>query len=114
MYESPIELSFIDEIYSAIIDTTEREIENKIFKAVSNYGIDVDKEELLKALQYDRGQYDRGFIDGRISRDAEIVRCKDCIHRYADGMCFGRGVPLQLVPDDGFCDKGEREKDDEK
>lgn len=39
----------------------------------------------------------------------EIVRCKDCKHREAEnGFCEGRGWPMQLVPDDGFCDKGER------
>ena len=43
----------------------------------------------------------------------EVVRCKDCKYRYDDGMCFGRGVPLQLVPDDGFCDKGERRDDED-
>ena len=39
----------------------------------------------------------------------EIVRCKDCNHREAkNGFCEGRGWPMQLVPDDGFCEKGER------
>ena len=39
----------------------------------------------------------------------EIVQCKDCKHRDAeDGLCKGRGWPMQLVPDDGFCDKGKR------
>lgn len=39
----------------------------------------------------------------------EIVRCKDCKHRDAEtGFCEGRGWPMQLVPDDGFCEKGER------
>lgn len=41
-----------------------------------------------------------------------VVRCKDCKHRYAeDGFCKGRGWPMQLVPDDGFCDKGERSEE---
>lgn len=39
----------------------------------------------------------------------EVVRCKDCKHRdVEDGFCEGRGWPMQLVPDDGFCDKGKR------
>ena len=38
-----------------------------------------------------------------------VVRCKDCKHRDTrDGLCEGRGWPMQLVHDDGFCDKGER------
>ena len=43
------------------------------------------------------------------SAQPEIIRCKDCKHRDAeDGFCKGRGWPMQLVPEDGFCDKGER------
>lgn len=39
----------------------------------------------------------------------DIVRCVDCKHRDAEnGFCEGRGCPMQLVSDDGFCDKGER------
>lgn len=46
------------------------------------------------------------------SADPEIIRCKDCKHREAEnGFCEGRGWPMQLVPDDGFCDKGERRTD---
>ena len=37
-----------------------------------------------------------------------VVRCKDCKFRDNDDFCTGRGSPCQLVPDDGFCDKGER------
>ena len=40
---------------------------------------------------------------------ATVVRCKDCKHRDAEnGFCKGRGWPMQLVPDNGFCDKGEK------
>jgi len=38
----------------------------------------------------------------------EVVRCKDCKYRDDDDFCTGRGYPNALVPDDGFCDKGER------
>lgn len=39
----------------------------------------------------------------------EIIRCRECKHRdMENGLCEGRGWPMQLVPDDGFCDKGER------
>ena len=44
----------------------------------------------------------------------EVVRCNDCKYRDAEkGFCEGRGWPMQLVPDDGFCDKGERKTSDE-
>jgi hypothetical protein len=55
-------------MYKSIIDIihTDMEIkmEGEIMKAVQRCGIHVDKEELLKALQYDRGQYDKGYEDG--------------------------------------------------
>ncbi len=38
----------------------------------------------------------------------EIVRCRNCKYRRSDDFCAGRGYPEQLVPDDGYCDKGKR------
>ena len=46
------------------------------------------------------------------SAQPEIVRCKDCKHRDSEnGFCEGRGWPMQLVHDNGFCDKGERSEE---
>lgn len=55
-YESPVKV-FQDEI--------QMQIENEIMKAVCRVGVEVDKEELLKALKYDRGQYEKGYKDGK-------------------------------------------------
>ena len=41
----------------------------------------------------------------------KFIWCKDCKYRDADDFCTGRGYPNGLVPDDGFCDKGERRED---
>lgn len=53
------------------------------------------------------------MIDEVPSSDVvEVVRCKDCKHRDVEnGFCEGRGWPMQLVPDDGFCDKGKRSEE---
>ena len=53
------------------------------------------------------------MIDNAPTIDAvPVVRCKDCKHRDTEnGLCEGRGWPMQLVPDDGFCDKGERSEE---
>lgn len=59
MYNSPI-----DTIVTQIQMQHKAQLENDIFKAVQNVGVNVDKDELLKALQYDRGQYDKGYKDG--------------------------------------------------
>jgi hypothetical protein len=55
MYKSPIEI-----IYGQM----QTQMEGDILRAVQNYGINVDKEELIRALQYDRDQYHKGFRDG--------------------------------------------------
>ena len=54
-YKSPIEI---------INKSIETHIEDDVIKAVHKYGIDVDKSELIKALSYDRDQYNKGFQDG--------------------------------------------------
>lgn len=55
MYESPIEI---------ITGQIKTNYEDEIFRAIQNVGINVDREELLKALEYDRGQYEEGFREG--------------------------------------------------
>lgn len=55
MHESPIR---------SIESEMKMQLEGEILKAVQNVGVDVDKEELLRALAYDRGQYDKGYKDG--------------------------------------------------
>lgn len=55
----------------------------------------------------------RGNLRNFPSAQPEIIRCKDCKHRdVEDGFCEGRGWPMQLVPDDDFCSKAERRKNE--
>lgn len=58
MYKPPIEI-----IMKEVRQKMDEDFENAVFKAVRKVGINVDKEELLKALIYDRGQYDKGYED---------------------------------------------------
>lgn len=60
MYESPIS-EIIGEIQTRVIEQNE----NTIFQAVIDCGISVDKEELIKALMYDRQQYEKGYADAK-------------------------------------------------
>ena len=61
MYKSPIEL-----IISNIYTETIKQQEDNVYQAITNYGINVDKDELVKALNYDRRQYTMGYRDGVI------------------------------------------------
>jgi hypothetical protein len=56
MYKSLIEV---------IYGNMTKQIDDKIFKAVMEYDIKVDREELLLALKYDRQQYEKGYADGK-------------------------------------------------
>lgn len=62
MYESPI-TRFAEDIMTDIV---KRE-EGYLVESVHKVGFDINKEELEKALRYDRNQYEKGFADGRLS-----------------------------------------------
>ena len=51
-------------MYKSPIEIITEQIEDAIFRAIQNVGINIDKKELLKALEYDRGQYDKGWEEG--------------------------------------------------
>ena len=55
MYNSPINI-----IYGQM----QKQMEGDVLRAVQQYDINVDKDELIRALAYDRGQYEKGFRDG--------------------------------------------------
>lgn len=60
MYEDPIE-RVVEEIQSEIIKQDDEFLMYKVKQAV---GYSVDKNELIKALKYDREQYEKGYHDG--------------------------------------------------
>lgn len=58
-YQGPITFTF-EEMTSEFI----KQNEEAVLKAVMRCNVQVDKEELLKALKYDRGQFDKGYNAG--------------------------------------------------
>lgn len=68
-WESPITKIYGD-IHNEIIRQDEENCMCTIEQAI---GYKVDKPELIKALQYDRNQYDKGYSDGRASIVAEMA-----------------------------------------
>lgn len=60
MYQSPINL------YETAMQTIVEQRENAIFAKVQDaFDVQVDKEELIRALQYDRDQYEKGYRDAK-------------------------------------------------
>jgi len=59
MYKSPVEV-YVNDILNQIHQQEENQIVAEVSQAV---GINVEKEELIKALNYDRNQYSKGYKD---------------------------------------------------
>lgn len=85
MYESPIEM-VIGEFQDMIIQQTE----NQTLKAIQKVGVNVNKEELLKALKYDRNQYEKGhqdgFKDGAFFITEKLILLFNLEHNQAEGI----------------------------
>ena len=88
-YEAPIEIN-IEEDFPDPGAMAVSQIENMMWSAVLKVGITVDKEELIKALRYDRGQYEKGYHDGIHDSAGELQYfkrriCEFCGIPHADG-----------------------------
>ena len=55
-----------DDIANQIIKQQEDKIVYEVRQAI---GYNIDKQELVKALQYDRGQYQKGYADAMVILD---------------------------------------------
>ena len=62
MYESPINIIFQNIEWQ--IDKQAEQTEQTILDAIRKCAVDVNKDELIKALNYDRNQYNKGYVDG--------------------------------------------------
>ena len=110
MYDSPIKL--IDRIVNQFTEQINEATDESIYKAVLEVGVHVDKDELIKALRYDRGQYERGFLDGMFSvqNEGEWIY-HGCVSSY-DGTKSGYScskcsafVDEEVFDTDGFHKK---------
>ena len=62
-YSTLAELSYKSPV-NIVYQGCHTQLEGDIYKAIQSYGVCVDKDELIKALQYDRDQYKKGYADG--------------------------------------------------
>ena len=82
MYEPPIKIN-------RNVDTM---LEDAVCEAILRVGIDVDKEELIKALKYDRQQYDKGYADGYVEAISEF---NARIEAYNKALKELRPIPIR-------------------
>lgn len=102
MYESTITL---------ISGEIQLSLEDGVYKAIRNVGIEVDKDELIKALKYDRGQYEKGYADAKAERktghwinDRGLYKCTSCGELWTE--CWASCVPLaQIYKELKYCPK---------
>lgn len=107
MYKSPIELIITD-----IQHQVTEKCEEACYEVVMHYIPNVDRAELLKALEYDRDQYEKGYRDGKRAAMDELVRCKNCKWYRRDcevDMCWCKRWRVELlIHEENFCSYGER------
>ena len=103
MYKPPIDISMTEAIVEQLGATRDDKIMAKISQQLE---VNVDKHELVRALVYDRGQYDKGYKDGYddallqfvdfleekfglylVRSDEDIAELKKS---YPDLFCLGR------------------------
>lgn len=101
MYESPIRMIERD---------LESKLEGELLRVVRSVGFDVDRDELLKALQYDRDQYFKGYQDAK----RDILTCRNCSHMRVDGSDIYCNIGcLSEISTEDFCSRAERWNEDE-
>lgn len=72
-YKSPINI---------IQEKITTELDNDVLKAIINVGIKVNKDELIKALEYDRNQYLQGYEEAKeIYGKALDKACEELAYR---------------------------------
>ena len=62
MYKSPIEMSY--SFSDSFAQRFSEETDKLVLTACFDVGVKLDKAELIKALEYDRDQYEKGYRDG--------------------------------------------------
>lgn len=79
------------------------------------------KELIENAEETIKSAYEKGYYDGRMAREAEIVRCKDCKWYDLTDPCGTltpnahrcKRVTRLWMEDDAYCSYGERRADEE-
>ena len=102
-------------IYKKQVEAFDTQIKDEMMRIAITWGIDINEEQLVKALTDARLFYDKGYADGEADAKAALVRCRDCKHFYYDtdkepSCAFVCGLPRPR--EDDFCSYGERRDSD--
>lgn len=108
MYEPPLEF-----VVKEICEKIGENVDAMVIQACFDAHVEVNRDELLAALKYDRGQYEKGVADGRAQAAEELVHCADCEYwqrewkpiTAKDGTHFCANVGL-CTSADWFCADG--------
>ena len=81
MYGSPVKMTWSKpdliqtETQKIVKDITKQHEDYITFKIEQTLDCEVDKDELIKAMQYDRDQYDKGYQEGYLDgvRDGKQI-----------------------------------------
>ena len=99
-WESPITKIYGD-IHNEIVRQDE---ENYMYTITQAVGYKIDKEELLKALRYDREQYNKGYKDGvretfieELKKIKEEIKLNACGEYDFEGYCREEKISIKEV-----------------
>lgn len=71
-YNSPINI--ISQMVDEHIKEVQKQEETAVVAEITRkMGVDIDKDELIRALNYDRHQYEKGYTDGRLFGIHEVM-----------------------------------------
>lgn len=98
--KQPITMTIVDKIAEEI----QKDTEAKVYKAVFDIGITINKAELIRALELDKKVRSGEFV--------EVVRCNDC--RFWDGWEGCKSDHgLRSTSNECFCYFGKRKEADQ-
>ena len=99
-YISPVVIAY------DITRDIEKATETAVKECLVRIGVDINKEELVKALEYDRGQYragyQNGYLDGEKKTAKEILglihpKCEFCDKEWKNGcMCLEEQIANKI------------------
>lgn len=125
MYESPI-TTIVKDLGMKVAQSFDDAVEKELQGFEYEMGVHIDRDELIKALKYDRDQYDKGYEDGKADAvqhghwiivadewDCELAVCSVCCEEFHDGDNDTIEYEPNYCPNCGALMDGEVERPEE-